>query len=176
MLDTTGVSARLILGRAWGEHAPVKTFNDMFYADVELAPGARVPLPDDHEDRGLYVVSGSIVIGGQSFEAARMMTFRPGDRLHVTAGPDGARLILLGGETLAGPRFIWWNFVASSRERIEAAKEAWRAGDWAHGRFQLAAGRRRRVHPAAAGARGAGASAAGPVGRSGTYQRANGKR
>ena len=140
VLDSTGVSARLILGRAWGEHAPVKTFNDMFYADVELAPGARVPLPDDHEDRGLYVVSGSIVIGGQSFEAARMMTFRPGDRLHVTAAPDGARLILLGGETLAGPCFIWWNFVASSRERIEAAKESWRAGDWAHGRFQLPPG------------------------------------
>ena len=102
VLDTTGVSARLILGRAWGEHAPVKTFNDMFYADVELAPGARVPLPDDHEDRGLYVVSGSIVIGGQSFEAARMMTFRPGDQLHFTAGPEGARLMLLGGETLPG--------------------------------------------------------------------------
>ncbi|HVH03174.1 MAG TPA: pirin family protein, partial [Amaricoccus sp.] len=87
VLDAEGATARLILGTAWGERAPVRTFNEMFYADVELAPGARVPLPDDHEDRGLYVVSGSIVIGGQSFEAARMMTFRPGDRLHVTAGP-----------------------------------------------------------------------------------------
>jgi redox-sensitive bicupin YhaK (pirin superfamily) len=112
----------------------------MFYADVELAPGARVPLPDDHEDRGLYLVSGSVVIGGQTHEAARMMTFRPGDRLAVTAGPEGARLMLLGGETLPGPRFIWWNFVASSKERIEAAKEAWRAGDWENGRFHLPPG------------------------------------
>ena len=69
-----------------------------------------------------------------------MMVFRPGDRLHVTAGPGGARLMLLGGETLGGPRYIWWNFVASSNERIEAAKEAWRAGDWEHGRFQLPPG------------------------------------
>jgi redox-sensitive bicupin YhaK (pirin superfamily) len=139
-IEADGVKARLILGTAWGARAPVRTFNAMFYADVELAPGARLPLPDDHEDRGLYVLSGSVVIGGQAFEAARMMTFRPGDRLAVTAGPGGARLMLLGGETLSGPRFIWWNFVASSRERIDAAREAWRAGDWAHGRFRLPPG------------------------------------
>jgi redox-sensitive bicupin YhaK (pirin superfamily) len=139
-IEAEGVTARLILGSAWGERAPVKVFNEMFYADVELAPGAKVPLPDGHEDRGLYIVSGSITVGGQDFGATQMMVFRPGDRLHVTAGPEGARLMLLGGETLAGPRFIWWNFVASSRERIEAAKEAWRAGDWEHGRFRLPPG------------------------------------
>ena len=140
VIEADGVTARLILGNAWGERAPIKVFSEMFYADVEMAPGARVALPDGHEDRGLYVVSGSVVIGGQSFEAARMMIFRPGDRLHVTAGPEGARLMLLGGETLGGPRYIWWNFVASSKERIEAAKEAWRAGDWEHGRFRLPPG------------------------------------
>ena len=139
-LEGEGVQARLILGTAWGERAPVQTFSEMFYADVELAPGAKVPLPDGHEDRGLYVVSGSIVVGGQTYEAAQMMVFRPGDRLHVTAGAAGARLMLLGGETLGGPRYIWWNFVASSKERIEAAKEAWRTGDWEHGRFQLPPG------------------------------------
>ena len=90
-IEAEGAKARLILGSAWGERAPVKVFGEMFYADVELAPGAKVPLPDGHEDRGLYIVSGSIVVGGQSFEAARMMVFRPGDRLHVTAGPEGAR-------------------------------------------------------------------------------------
>ena len=99
-----------------------------------------MPLPDGHEDRGLYVLSGSISIAGQTFEAGRMMTFRPGDRAALAAGPEGARVMLLGGETLAGPRYIWWNFVASSKERIEAAKEAWRAGDWEHGRFRLPPG------------------------------------
>lgn len=69
-----------------------------------------------------------------------MMVFRPGDRVSLRAGPQGARLMLLGGATLEGPRYIWWNFVASSRERIKAAKEAWRAGDWAHGRFRLPPG------------------------------------
>ena len=110
-----------------------------------------------------------------------MMVFRPGDRLHVTAGPEGARLMLLGGETLGGPRYIWWNFVASSQERIEAAKEAWRAGDWEHGRFQLPPGRRRGVHPAAgragghAAARGqvaATAARGGPARRGGSRRRA----
>ena len=148
----------------------MKVFSEMFYADVELAPGARVPLPDGHEDRGLYIVSGSVVIGGQSFEAAQMMVFRPGDRLHVTAGPEGARLMLLGGETLGGPRYIWWNFVASSRERIEAAKEAWRAGRLGARALPAAAGRRRRVHPVAAGAGRAGASARGQVGAQGAVR------
>ena len=139
-LQSEGVTARLVLGTAWGEQAPVRTFTEMFYADVELAPGAKVPLPDGHEDRGLYVVSGAVTIAGQRFEAMQMMTFRPGDRITIVAGPEGARLMLLGGETLGGPRYIWWNFVASSQERIEAAKAAWRQGDWAHGRFHLPPG------------------------------------
>ena len=66
-----------------------------------------------------------------------MMVFRPGDRISLKAGAAGARLMILGGATLNGPRHIWWNFVASSKDKIEAAKEAWRAGDWMHGRFQL---------------------------------------
>jgi len=65
-----------------------------------------------------------------------MIVFRPGDEITITALRP-SRLMMLGGETLGGPRHIWWNFVASSRERIEAAKTAWAEGDWAHGRFQL---------------------------------------
>ena len=66
-----------------------------------------------------------------------MMVFRPGDRISVAAGPAGARLIILGGATLGGPRFIWWNFVASSQDRIEAAKDEWRKADWCRGLFDL---------------------------------------
>lgn len=137
VLDGEGKQVRLILGNAWGEQAPVKTFNEMFYADAVLAAGASLPLPDNHEDRGLYVVDGTIEIAGDTFEAGRMMVFRPGDAISVTAGSRGARLMLLGGETLNGPRHIWWNFVASSKEKIEAAKAAWASGDWENGRFQL---------------------------------------
>lgn len=139
-LDAEGITLRLIMGRGWGEAAPVSTFSDMFYADVVLAAGAMLPLPDDHEDRGVYVTEGAVEVAGQVFEAGRMMVFRPGDAITLKAGAQGARLMALGGETLNGPRYISWNFVASSREKIEAAKEAWREGDWEHGRFQLPPG------------------------------------
>ncbi|WP_300584525.1 pirin family protein [Marivita sp.] len=139
-LEGEGKSVRLILGNAWGERAPVKTVSEMFYADAVLEAGAAIPLPDNHEDRGVYVVEGSVTVAGETYEAGRMMVFRPGDKLSLQAGPMGARVMLLGGETLEGSRYIWWNFVASSQERIEEAKEAWRAGDWASGRFQLPLG------------------------------------
>ncbi|WP_353472135.1 pirin family protein [Salipiger sp. H15] len=140
VMEGEGKTVRLILGRAWGQAAPVKTFTDMFYADAVLEPGARLPMPDDHEDRGVYVVEGAVEQAGTVFEAGRMMVFRPGDRVSLKAGPQGARLMVLGGETLNGPRYIWWNFVASSKERIDEAKEAWRRGDWQNGRFHLPPG------------------------------------
>lgn len=136
-LEAEGKQVRLIIGNAYGETAPTKTFTEMFYADAILEAGADLPLPDNHEDRGIYVTQGSIEVAGDDFAAGQMMVFRPGDPITVKAGPAGARLILLGGETLEGPRHIWWNFVASSQEKIEAAKQAWADGDWEHGRFQL---------------------------------------
>ena len=137
LIESDGASVRLILGRAYGETAPVQVFSETFYADAELRPGSLLPLPDDHEDRGLYVVEGSISVAGQAFESGQMMVFRPGDRISVAAGPAGARLIILGGATLGGPRYIWWNFVASSQDRIEAAKDEWRKADWGRGLFDL---------------------------------------
>ncbi len=139
-LEGEGKQVRLILGSAWGERAPVQVLSETFYADAMLEADAALPLPDDHEDRGVYVLAGEISVSGQTFEAGRMLVFRPGDRISVRAGGEGARLMLLGGATMDGPRHIWWNFVASSQERIEAAKEAWRSGDWAHGRFRLPPG------------------------------------
>lgn len=137
VLEGEGKTVRLILGTAWGETVPLPMPSEVFYADAELAPGAAIPLPDTHEDRSVYVLQGEVTVAGQSFAAGRMLVFRPGDRISVKAGDQGARLMLLGGATMDGPRHIWWNFVASSKERIEAAREAWRAGDWTHGRFRL---------------------------------------
>jgi hypothetical protein len=136
-IEAEGVRLRLILGEAYGKTAPAKMLSQTFYADVVLAPGARLPLPDNHEDRGIYITEGSITVSGQSFESGQMMVFRPGDKITVGAGERGARLMLLGGATLGGPRFIWWNFVASSKEKIEAAKEQWRAARWGEGQFDL---------------------------------------
>jgi redox-sensitive bicupin YhaK (pirin superfamily) len=137
VLNDQGITARVILGHAYGARSPVSVPLEMFYVDVGLQPGTLLPLPDDHEDRGAYVVSGSVTLGGDIFEAGQMLVFRPGDSVGLRAGAQGARVMLLGGATLSGPRHIWWNFVASSKEKIDAAKEAWRAGDWQHGRFSL---------------------------------------
>ena len=140
VLEGEGKLVRLILGEAWGVKAAVKTPSETIYADATLAPGAVLPLPDNHEDRGVYILQGEVSVGGASHGAGEMLVFRPGDRLGLRAGPSGARVMVLGGATMEGPRHIWWNFVASSKERIEAAKEAWRAGDWQNGRFHLPPG------------------------------------
>ena len=138
--DAEGIKATLILGHAYGEKAPATLYSETFYLDVTLAPGARFPLPDNHEDRGLYITEGSVTVAGDRFEAGRMMVFRPGDKITVAAGPQGARLMALGGATLNGPRYVWWNFVASSREKIAHAREEWRAANWGEGQFDLPVG------------------------------------
>lgn len=144
VIEGDGVKLKLILGHAYGETAPATLYSETFYADVILQPGARFPLPDNHEDRGIYVLEGAVTVADQWFEAGRMMVFRPGDRITVGAGEQGARLMILGGATLNGPRYVWWNFVASSRERIAAAREAWKTQtangkEWGAGLFDLPA-------------------------------------
>ena len=118
---------RLIAGHGWGARSPVQTPSDLFYADATLAPGAALPMPD-HEERGAYVVQGEVSVGEDRFEAGRMLVFRAGDNLALRAGPNGARLLLLGGAAMDGPRHLFWNFVSSSRDRIEQAKADWKAG------------------------------------------------
>ncbi|MFV0368768.1 MAG: pirin family protein [Hyphomicrobiaceae bacterium] len=135
--EDRGIKLRLILGNAYGQSAPARMFSETFYADVTLQPGALLPLPDEHEDRGLYVTEGSVTIAGQEFESGRMMVFRPGDKITVAAGERGARLMILGGATLEGPRYIFWNFVSSSKEKLDDAKEQWRRGNWGEGLFDL---------------------------------------
>ncbi len=122
-----GARLRLIAGHGWGLHAPVRTPSDLFYADAVLAPGAGLPMPDAHEERAAYLVEGDVEVAGISFGAGRMLLFRAGDAVSLRAGPHGARLLLLGGAVMDGPRYLFWNFVSSSRERIEQAKQDWRA-------------------------------------------------
>lgn len=90
MIEHDGGNVRLILGRAYGETAPTSVFSETFYGDAELQAGARLPLPDDHEDRGVYIVEGSVSVADQKFEAGRMMVFRPKDKITVAAGVRGA--------------------------------------------------------------------------------------
>jgi redox-sensitive bicupin YhaK (pirin superfamily) len=129
MLRDGGVSLRLIAGTGWGERSPVATASELFYGDATLAPGAVLPLPD-HEERAAYVLEGEVEVSGDRFAPGRMLVFRAGDKLALKAGPQGARLLLLGGAAMDGPRYLFWNFVSSSRERIEQAK-----ADWQRDRF-----------------------------------------
>lgn len=128
MLEDGGIRLRLIAGDAFGAKAPVVTHSPLFYADAMLDPGAALPLPEGHEERGVYVLQGAVTIAGDVFDAGRMLVFRAGDSISLRAGPAGARLLLLGGAVMDGPRHIFWNFVSSSRERIEQAKADWKAG------------------------------------------------
>jgi hypothetical protein len=129
VVEGEGKRVRLIVGALYGARSPVAVFSEMFYADAALDAGARLEFPADHEERALYVVEGRIAIAGEAFEAGQLLVFRPGDVITVDAAA-AARLLLLGGEPMDGPRHLWWNFVSSSNERIEQAKE-----DWKQGRF-----------------------------------------
>jgi len=119
-------TARIIVGKAYGEHSPVATLWGTLFVDVTLAAGATLPVDADTEERAIYLISGEIDIAGDRFTAGRLLVFRPGDALSVTAVSD-ARLVLLGGAAMDGPRHIWWNFVSSRKERIEQAKADWKA-------------------------------------------------
>jgi len=126
-----GREVRVVAGSIYGATSPVKTHSDLFYADVKLALGAQLPLPTEHEERGIYIAEGSLEIGGQVFGVNQLLVFHPGDAITITARGN-ARFMMLGGEPMDGPRHIWWNFVSSSKERIEAAKE-----DWKRARFAI---------------------------------------
>jgi len=129
-VQDTGFKARVIAGSAFGAASPVDRVSEWFYVEVALEAGAAVPLDADHEERAIYVVDGEIEIAGERFEGPRLLIFRPGDRITVRATRP-ARMMFLGGTALEGPRHIWWNFVSSSKERIEQAKADWKAGRFA---------------------------------------------
>ncbi len=130
VVEDRGLRARIIAGSAFGATAPVGRLSDWFYVEVTLDPGATAPLDADHEERAVYVVDGEVDIAGEAFEGPRLLIFRPGDPIRIKACRR-SRVMFLGGTALEGPRYIWWNFVSSSRERIEQAKQDWRSGRFA---------------------------------------------
>ncbi|NVO14402.1 MAG: pirin family protein [Rhodoplanes sp.] len=122
-----GKTVRIVAGSLFGRTSPLKTASETLFADVALVPGARLPLDAVAEERALYLVSGEIEIAGDRFASGQLLVFRPGDRITVTALTP-TRLAILGGTAMDGPRYIWWNFVSSRKDRIEAAKADWTAG------------------------------------------------
>lgn len=120
-----GIEMSLIAGSAFGKRAPTPTFSEMFYLAVAMNPGAAFELAPEHEERGVYVVEGEVGVAGQTLAARHLAVLAQGGAVTIRARTS-ARVMLLGGAKMDGDRFIWWNFVASSRELIEAAKIRWR--------------------------------------------------
>jgi len=128
LIEGEGKNVRLIAGSAFGERSPVKIYSEMFYADAVLEKGARLSVPLAHTERAVYIVEGEAEISpdGEKARAGQLLVLKPREEIVLTAAGTGARLLLLGGEPFDEPRHIWWNFVSSSRERIEQAKEDWK--------------------------------------------------
>ena len=129
-VDHGDARIRVLAGNAFGLHSPVRTLSDLFYVDAEVEDGAVLEVPTDREERAAYLLEGTVTNADQRFEGPIMLIFRNGAETRLRA-VGNARLLLLGGTPLDGPRHTWWNFVSSSRERIEQAKRDWKEGRFA---------------------------------------------
>jgi redox-sensitive bicupin YhaK (pirin superfamily) len=117
----------LIAGRAFGETSPVVTFSNMFYLAAEIAPGGRMHLPAEHVERAVYSTDATLSIEGTQLAARHLAVLAPGNAVEIRAVDGAATVLLCGGDPLDGERHLYWNFVSSSRERIERAKADWKA-------------------------------------------------
>jgi len=125
-----GVALTLIAGDAFGEKSPAPTYSRMFYLATEFDAGAALALPDEHEERGVYLVQGEALVNGTPLPEGTIAFLPSPGKVEIQARAR-SRIMLLGGEKMDGPRHLWWNFVASSPERIDQAKQRWRAQGFA---------------------------------------------
>jgi redox-sensitive bicupin YhaK (pirin superfamily) len=121
---------RVIAGEAYGAQSPVKVYSPLFYVDAHLEAGATLSLPNDFADQAVYVVDGTITADATEVGPRTMIVFNRGIMAEIKT-KTAAHVVLLGGEPFDEPRHIWWNFVSSSKDRIEAAKTDWKAGRFA---------------------------------------------
>ena len=126
VIEGIGTRATVIAGEGWGATSPVSVFTETLYADIHLAAGARIELPNVDE-RAIYVLEGALRVCDRDFDANAFVVMTKGAEIVIEAMAD-AHLIVVGGESMDGPRHIWWNLVSSSKDRIEEAKADWKAG------------------------------------------------
>jgi len=124
-LSARGVRARIVAGTAFGRTSPVATLSPLFFVDLALDAGARVALDVDYAERALYLIEGRIELAGVGYEPPSLLALAP-DRDVVLEARTPTRMAVLGGAPIDGPRHLWWNFVSSSKERIEQAKADWK--------------------------------------------------
>jgi len=130
LLEDTGVSARVIMGELWGRRAPVTTYAETIYAEINLGPAGAVPIDAEADERAVMLVGGDASLDGQPLELYALVVLKPGEAMTLSSN-HGGKVMLLGGEAFPNPRYVYWNFVSSSRERIEQAKQDWQAGRFA---------------------------------------------
>ncbi|NCP17626.1 MAG: pirin family protein [Erythrobacter sp.] len=130
VVDDGGAKATVIMGDLWGARAATTTYADTIYAEIALAPGGQLPIDSPADERAVMLVEGEATLDGQALPRYALVVIKPGTALTLRS-ENGARAMLLGGESFATPRHVWWNFVSSDRERIEQAKRDWREGRFA---------------------------------------------
>ena len=134
LVESPGARARVIMGSLWGATAPTTSYAHAIYSEIVLDAGGTVPIDADADERAVMLVGGDAAIAGTGLEPYALAVLAPGAAMSLTSA-SGARVMLLGGEAFTTQRHVWWNFVSSSRERINQAKD-----DWREGRFPLVPG------------------------------------
>jgi len=126
MIEASGASARIVMGSLWGAASPVTCHSETIYADIALAPGGSIPIDPQADERALYVAEGDAALDGLNLEPQTLYVLRPGISATLRSR-GGAHVMLCGGAPMDGPRYVWWNFVSSRRDRIDQAKRDWNA-------------------------------------------------
>jgi hypothetical protein len=129
LIEDQCVTARVIMGELWGVRAPTTTYAETIYAEILLGPSGAIPIEDEADERAVMLVGGDAALDGHAMPPYTLMVLKPGTEM-VLSSNKGGRVMLLGGEAFPTRRHAWWNFVSSSRDRIEQAKR-----DWKEGRF-----------------------------------------
>ena len=127
VIEDGRAKAIVIMGELWGERAPTTTYADTIYAEIVLEPGGMIPLEEDADERAVMLVGGEASVDGHALQQYQLAILQPGREMTLES-KTGARVMLLGGEAFDTKRHAWWNFVSSSRDRINQAKEDWRKG------------------------------------------------
>ena len=127
IIDGERAHARVLIGSFHGATSQVTQFSETLYVDITLPANGEIEIPADTEERAIYVTEGTISVAGDRFSQDQLLVFRPGDQIVVRSDMP-ASFMLFGGASIGSPRHIWWNFVSSSKERIEQAKQEWTTG------------------------------------------------
>jgi len=134
LVEDTCAKARVIMGELWGRRAPTTCYAETIYAEIDLAPTGALPIDAEADERAVMLVGGEASLDGQALEPYALIVLKPGEPMTLSS-ERGGKIMLLGGEAFQTRRYVYWNFVSSSRDRIEQAKDDWRAG-----RFPLVPG------------------------------------